>query len=120
MQILHRPVSELTGEILNDVRITTMADEIRIKTNDYIEQYWNVLRNVDSSNELVNLMKEMLNSIKNILSDYKYIDVYGGYQIIAEIWKDALTHDTELIANEGFYQIGRTREPNMITKRFRR
>ena len=113
---LTRPVSELTGEILNDVRITTMADEIRIKTNDYIEQYWNVLRNVDSSNELVNLMKEMLNSIKNILSDYQYIDVYGGYQIIAEIWKDALTHDTELIANEGFYQIGRTREPNMITK----
>ncbi|MCB2361954.1 type I restriction-modification system subunit M [Clostridium estertheticum] len=113
---LIKPVSELTVEILNDVRITTMSDEIRIKTKDYIEQYWNILRSVDSSTEIVNLMEEMLNSIKNILSDYKYIDVYGGYQIIAEIWKDALTQDTELIAKEGFYQIGRTREPNMITK----
>lgn len=113
---LTRPVCELTEEILNDVRITAMSDEIRIKTNEYIDQYWNILRNVDSSTELVNLMEEMLNSIKTILSDYQYIDVYGGYQIIAEIWKDALTHDTELIASGGFYQIGRTREPNMITK----
>nr|WP_025774323.1 type I restriction-modification system subunit M [Clostridium botulinum] len=113
---LTNPVCELTSEILNDVRITTMSDEIRTKTNDYIDQYWNVLRNIDSSTDLVNLMEEMLNSIKKILSDYKYIDVYDGYQIIAEVWKDALTHDTELIANDGFYKIGRTREPNMITR----
>lgn len=113
---LTKPVCELTSEILNDIRITTMSDEIRIKTKDYIDQYWNSLRNVDSSTDLVNLMEEMLNSIKNILSDYQYIDVYDGYQIIAEIWKDSLTHDTELIANDGFYQISRTREPNMITK----
>lgn len=113
---LTKPVCELTSEILNDVRITNMSDEIRIKTKDYIDPYWNVLRNVDSSTDLMNLMEEMLDSIKNILSDYQYIDVYGGYQIIAEIWKDALTHDTELIAGGGFYQIGRTREPNMITK----
>lgn len=111
-----KPVCELTSEILNDIRITTMSDEIRTKTNDYIDQYWDVLRNVDKSTDIANLMEEMLDSIKSILSDYQYIDVYGGYQIIAEIWKHALTHDTELIANNGFYQIGRTREPNMITK----
>jgi type I restriction enzyme M protein len=113
---LTKPVSELTSEILKDVRIINMSDEIRTKTKDYIGKYWDVLRNVDSSTDLVNLMEEMLDSIKKILSDYKYIDVYGGYQIIAEIWKDALTHDTELIAGGGFYAIGRTREPNMITK----
>lgn len=113
---LTKPVSELTSEILNDVRIIAISDEIRAKTNDYIAKYWDALRNVDKSNDLVNLMEEMLDSIKKILSDYKYIDVYGGYQIIAEIWKDALTHDTELIASGGFYNIGRTREPNMITK----
>ncbi|WP_195509949.1 type I restriction-modification system subunit M [Clostridium tyrobutyricum] len=113
---LTKPVSELTSEILNDVRIITMSDEIRTKTKDYIVKYWDVLRNIDKSTDLVELMEEMLDSIKKILSDYKYIDVYDGYQIIAEIWKDALTHDTELIASGGFYQIGRTREPNMITK----
>lgn len=113
---LIKPVCELASEILNDAQITTMSDEIRMKTKDYIKKYWDVLRNVDRSTVLVNLMEEMLDSIKNILSDYPYIDVYGGYQIIAEIWKDALTHDIELIANAGFYQTGCTREPNMITK----
>ncbi|QUH31148.1 type I restriction-modification system subunit M [Vallitalea guaymasensis] len=113
---LTKSVDELTSEILNDVRINNMSDEIRTKTKDYIEKYWNILRNVDNSTDITNLMGEMLESIKNILSDYKYIDVYNGYQVIAEIWKDALTHDTELIANEGFYKMGRTREPNMITK----
>ncbi|QXE17998.1 type I restriction-modification system subunit M [Clostridium sp. 001] len=113
---LTKPVSELTNEILNDAHIITMSDEIRTKTKDYIGKYWDVLRNVDKYTDLVNLMEEMLDSIKKILSDYKYIDVYDGYQIIAEIWKDALTHDTELIASGGFYNIGRTREPNMITK----
>ncbi|MBV7275720.1 type I restriction-modification system subunit M [Clostridium sp. PL3] len=113
---LTKPISELTSEILNDASIITMSDEIRTKTKNYIKQYWDVLRNVDKSTDIVNLMEEMLDSIKKILSDYKYIDVYDGYQIIAEIWKDALSHDTELIASSGFYQIGRTREPNMITK----
>lgn len=113
---LTKPVSELTNEILNDAKITTMSDEIRTKTNDYIWKHWHILQNVDSSTDLRNIMEEMLDSIKKILSDYQYIDVYGGYQIIAEIWKDVLTHDIELIANGGFYKIGRTREPNMITK----
>ncbi|GEP64134.1 type I restriction-modification system subunit M [Clostridium beijerinckii] len=113
---LTKPVCELTSEILNDARITTMSDEIKTKTEDYIKQYWDVLRNVDSSTDLRNLMEEMLDRIKKILPDYQYIDIYGGYQIIAEIWKEALTHDTELIANGGFYEIGRSREPKMITK----
>lgn len=113
---LTKPVSELTGEILKDARITAMSDEIRTKTKYYIGKYWDVLRSIDNSTDLLNLMEEMLDSIKKILSDYQYIDVYDGYQIVAEIWKDALTHDTELIASGGFYRIGRTREPNMITK----
>ncbi|GKX31350.1 type I restriction-modification system subunit M [Vallitalea longa] len=113
---LTKPIDELTSEILNDVRITNMSHEIKAKTKDYIEKYWNILRNVDSSTDITNLMGEMLKSIKNTLSDYKYTDIYNGYQVIAEIWKDALTHDIELIANEGFYKMGRTREPNMITK----
>ena len=109
-------LSELNDEILNHQRIARMSDEIRTKTHSYIENYWDILKNVDSAIELRILMEEMLENIKNILSDFKYIDVYCGYQIIAQIWKDCLTHDTELIATEGFYQIARTREPNMVTK----
>lgn len=35
---------------------------------------------------------------------------------MAEIWKDSLIKDSELIAASDFYTIGRTREPNMVTK----
>lgn len=113
---LIKPVSELTSDIFNDVHITGMSNEIKEKTEKYIEKYWDVLRNIDSSTDLLSLMEEMLESIKDTLTDYKFIDVYNGYQIVAEIWKNALTHDTEIIAGEGFYKAGRTREPNMITK----
>lgn len=111
-----KPVSELTKEILSNIYITTMSDEIKSKTNNYIQKYWDTLININESTDIMSLMEEMLNSIKNILSDYEYIDVYDGYQIIAEVWKNALSHDTELIASEGFYKVARTREPNMITK----
>lgn len=107
---------ELDDEILNHPNIRRMADDISIKTHRYIEKYWNMIRGVDANIDLRILMEEMLQEIKGILSDFEYIDVYSGYQIIAQIWKDHLTHDTELIANEGFYQVARTREPNMVTK----
>lgn len=58
----------------------------------------------------------MLDEIKQLLSEFKFIDVYDGYQIIADIWKEALTHDIELIAASDFYTVARTREPNMVTK----
>lgn len=111
-----KSVNELTEEILNDAHITSISSEIRAKTEMYIAKYFDVLRNIDSSTDLRELMDEMLESIKETLKNYKFIDVYNGYQIIAEVWKNALIHDTEIIANEGFYNAGRTREPNMITK----
>lgn len=111
-----KPVCELTSDILNNEKITTMSDEIRKKTEEYIQSYWNILQKIDSSTDIIKLKEDMLNGIKNVLSDYKYIDIYSGYQIIAEIWKKALTHDIELIANDEFYNIARTRQPNMIIK----
>lgn len=107
---------ELDDEILNHPNIRRMADDISIKTHRYIEKYWNRIRGVDTNIDLRILMEEMLQEIKGLLSDFEYIDVYSGYQIIAQIWKDHLIHDIELIANEGFYQVARTREPNMVTK----
>lgn len=113
---LKKSVSELTDEILNDDYIISISSEIKAKTEMYISKYFDVLRNIDGSTDLRELMNEMLESIKEALKDYKFIDVYNGYQIIAEVWKNALRHDAEIIANEGFYNAGRTREPNMITK----
>ena len=58
----------------------------------------------------------MLDEVKQLLSSFKFIDVYDGYQIIADIWKEAFTHDTELIAASDFYTVARTREPKLVTK----
>ena len=113
---LTRGLRELDDEILNHPNIKRMADDISIKTHRYIQKYWNRIRGVDANMDLRILMEEMLQEIKGLLSDFEYIDVYSGYQIIAQIWKEHLLHDTELIANEGFYQVARTREPNMVTK----
>ena len=61
-------------------------------------------------------MSEMLSEIKEEVSSIEFVDAYSAYQIVAEIWKDSLTKDSELIAASDFYTIGRKREPNMVTK----
>lgn len=107
---------EITKAVLGDKRIVATSEEVAVKTKDYIDKYWNVLRNVDKASDLNELMDEMLIEIKVILSAFKYVDIYDGYQIVAEIWKDALTRDTEIIALTDYYSASRTREPNMVTK----
>lgn len=111
-----KPVAELTKDVLNDSRIIAKSNLIEQSANQYIEKYWNNLRKVNKETNLNQVMESMLVEIKANLSEFEDIEVYDGYQIIAEIWKNALTHDTELIAENGFYETGRTREPNMITK----
>lgn len=113
---LLKTVEEVSNDILSHPRIVKKSKEIQSKAKVYIEKYWGILRNVDNASNLTQLMDEMLVEIKEILSEFKYIDVYNGYQIVAEIWKNALIHDTEVIALSDFYTAGRTREPNMVTK----
>ena len=113
---LVKPVEEITNEVFNDEQILAMSKEIELKTTEYIKKYWKDLKNVTIVSDLSNLREKMLDDIKQMLTEYQYIDVYGGYQIIAEIWRNALTRDIELIAHDEFYNIGRKREPNIITK----
>lgn len=113
---LMKTVNEISSEVFNDESIIAMSNEIEFKTTEYISKYWELLKNVTADSDLAEIKDGMLSEIKQILSEYEYIDVYGGYQIIAEIWKNALTHDIELIANEGFYNVGRKREPKLVMK----
>ncbi|ECQ0702816.1 type I restriction-modification system subunit M [Listeria monocytogenes] len=113
---LEKPMDELTNEVLTDKNITTKSDIIREKSEAFIELYWKKLHEMNNIVDVNPLMEEMLVNIKKLLSSFDGIDVYDGYQIIAEAWKKSLTHDAELIAGGGFYTIGRTREPNMVTK----
>lgn len=113
---LLKPVEEISKEILSDARIVEKSKEIESKAKSYVDKYWDILRVVDNNSNLNQLMDDMLVEIKTILAEFNYIDVYNGYQIVAEIWKNSLVHDTEIIALSDFYTAGRTREPNMVTK----
>lgn len=113
---LIKPVDEITVDVLNDARILELSKKVEDKANAYIDKYWDALRNVDDQTNLTQLMEKMLVEIKEILSTFDYIDVYDGYQIVAEIWRNSLTHDTEIIKLSDFYTAGRTREPNIVTK----
>ncbi|WP_270995119.1 type I restriction-modification system subunit M [Listeria seeligeri] len=113
---LEKPMDELTKEVLTDKNIIAKSDLIREKSQAFIENYWKKLHEVNNILDVNPLMEEMLVGIKELLSPFDGIDVYGGYQIIAELWKNDLTHDAELIAGGGFYTTGRAREANMVTK----
>ncbi|WP_271003312.1 type I restriction-modification system subunit M [Listeria seeligeri] len=113
---LEKPMDELTKEVLTDKNIIAKSDLIREKSQAFIENYWKKLHEINNILDVNPLMEEMLVGIKELLSSFDGIDVYGGYQIIAELWKKDLTHDAELIAGGGFYTTGRTREANMVTK----
>lgn len=113
---LLKPVEEISYMVLNDSRVVEKSQEIEGKASSFVNKYFDALRNVNSISKLSGLMDDMLVEIKAMLSVFNNIDVYSGYQIVAEIWKSALTHDTEIIAMSDFYTAGRTREPNMVTK----
>ncbi|WP_258296053.1 type I restriction-modification system subunit M [Paenibacillus peoriae] len=113
---LLKPVDEISEDILSDSRIVEISKKIESAAKSYIYKYWDILQSVNNRSNLTKLMNEMLVEIKVIMSEFQYIDVYDGYQIIAEIWKNALAHDTEIIASSDFYTAGRTRVPNMVTK----
>lgn len=113
---LNQPVTDLTAAVLADRRVQKQMDDLQENVQQYIQKYWHVLRQIHRETELADLKETMLTESKELLAVYPYVDVYAGYQIIAEIWKHALNHDAELIMEEGFYNAGRTREPNMVMK----
>lgn len=109
-------MDELTDKVLNHKNILDISNEIEDKVSEYIKIYWDNLRRISKETNISELEDSMLNDIKVLLSEYNFIDKYTGYQIIAETWKNSLLHDTELIANEGFYEVCKIRQPNIVTK----
>lgn len=113
---LTKEISELTDEIIESEQVIAKSEEMKAKINEYINKYWDILIKVNKQSNIKQIMEDMLLEIKEILSVFQFINVYDGYQNIAEIWKDALTKDLELISTSDFYTLARTREPNMIIK----
>lgn len=114
--MLNKSMEQLTEEVINAPQVLAKNDELRKIAESFVAKYWDILRQVNLDSELTSLMSEMLSEIKEEVSNIEFVDSYNAYQIVAEIWKDSLTKDSELIAASDFYTIGRTREPNMVTK----
>ena len=113
---LNKGINQLTQEVINAQQILDIKTEMKTTVESYVTKYWDILRTVDSNSDTNIIMDQMLSEVKSIVSKYKFIDSYAAYQVVAEIWKENLTKDCELIATSDFYSIGRTREPNVVTK----
>lgn len=110
---LTKSIEELSSDILSHPAVREISENVKKVFSDYIEEYWTGLHQLTNTR----ILKEaMLEDIKQRLSAFEQIDIYEGYQIIAEIWTEFLTHDAELIERLGYYTAGRTREPNMVKK----
>lgn len=112
---LKNSIKEMTDTVLNHENILSLSKALEVKHSEYMAKFWNELKSVTADSNLTDLEERMLNEIKQILKEFDHLDVYSGYQVIAEIWKNALVHDTELFSLEGFYNVARIREPNMLT-----
>ena len=113
---LHQSIEEFSRAILSSPVVRAEYELVQSTIAAFIEEYWTKLHRLQTETNTRLLKEEMLADIKKCLSQFDQIDIYEGYQIIAEIWTKTLTHDTELIEQLGFYEAGRTREPNMVGK----
>ncbi|MDD4324181.1 MAG: type I restriction-modification system subunit M [Eubacteriales bacterium] len=110
------PVEQLREDVLNHQQIRAKSDELRKSITDFINLCWKQLHHVNNQNDVKDLMEKMLLNTTKILDGFSFIDVYDGYQIIADTWRNSISRDMELITALGFYDAGRQRERNMITK----
>lgn len=113
---LNQEIDELTESVLNSEEMKEKATEMTERINAYINHYWPIIKQVDDPAEVRPLMEEMLAEIKEILTNFKHLNVYDGYQLVAELWENYLTEDVEKISAGYFYELGRSREPNIVTK----
>ena len=111
--------ADFEKQVINSETVTLKSEKLKKEIDEYIEKYWNEIKEIsqsDGSEAIAKIKDDMLNEIKAILSAYSFVDIYEGYQVVADIWKDSLSHDAGIIGEKGFYEAGRTRVPNMVTK----
>ncbi len=116
MEVLPEILSE---KVLNSDIVINKKDELYKEAKSFLQKYWNILKGIQGNQTIstgITLKKQMLDEIKHILDKYSYIDIYSGYQVIADIWKNCLNHDLNIISDAGFYNAGRMRVPNLVTK----
>lgn len=113
---LIQPIEEFSEAVLSSETVKAEIVQAVTSVQEYIDEYWEKLRQLSPGLTSRQLRDEMLGDIKTRLSDFPQLELYDGYQIIAEIWTKYLSKDIEFIEQLGFYEAARTPEPNMIIK----
>src|SRR5690625_842963 len=113
---LTKSIDDLTEEILTDENVNQQINQLSEVTKSYMDMYWEKLKTISDVDDIDPLKDEMLTEIKQLLRQFNHVSTYDGYQIIAELWENSLAEDTEKIAISDFYTVGKTREPNLVTK----
>ncbi|HHU19688.1 MAG TPA: type I restriction-modification system subunit M [Bacilli bacterium] len=113
---LTKSIDDLTEEILTDENVNQQINQLSEVTKSYMDTYWEKLKTISDVDDIDPLKEEMLTEIKQLLRQFNHVSTYDGYQIIAELWENSLAEDTEKIAISDFYTVGKTREPNLVTK----
>ena len=109
-------MEDLSTNVLNDAYVLDKSQAVEARIKAYQDKYWELLKSVADVNEIRGIREAMLAEIKDILLEFDHIDEYDGYQIIASLWSEILTEDTEVIALSDFYTEGRKRVRLMVTK----
>ncbi|MFA5575778.1 MAG: type I restriction-modification system subunit M [Tissierellaceae bacterium] len=113
---LTKNIEELKKEVLQSDKVTALSETLTTAITGYINKYWDMITSAKADTNIKGLMDEMLVDIKELLSGFSFVNTYDGYQIIAEIWKNSLIEDVELIGQSDFYTAARIRIPKMVTK----
>lgn len=103
-------------EILSSEKVLAVANSIKDRAGVFVDKYMTLIKSLSEIENIGKLKNDMYDEMLSILKEYEFIDKYEGYQIVADIWNNSLTHDCEMIASDDFYTVGRMREPRMITK----
>lgn len=113
---LTQSIDDLKEDILSHDNVKAEIDTLSKEIATYMTTYWDNLKAVSDVDHINPLKEKMLIDIKDILKQFKHVNTYDGYQIVAELWEEMLTEDTEKVALSDFYTVAKTREPNMVEK----
>ncbi len=113
---LIQSIEEFSEAVLSSETVKEEIVQAVTYVQEYIDEYWDKLRQLSPDLTSRQLKEEMLGDIKTRLSELPQLELYDGYQIIAEIWTKYLSQDIEFIEQLGFYEAARTPEPNMVIK----
>lgn len=112
----NKSIEELEKEVLSSSYLKNKTNEINNEVKHYLNKYFEKIKNISDKEKIRELMEQMLVEIKELLSNYKFVDAYEGYQAVSDIWKDSLLEDAEIISNIEFYTAGNTKVPNYVIK----